>query len=119
VEPFILQPKIILNKKKPIVVANPDKSALCAVLETPNSKEYISKPIDKHGFLVQMYKNMECEVFAIGKPFPQIYYSALKHLAAIIDVLFEDIFHKCIVMLGDFRKTSILGIKNAEDDMGF
>jgi ribonucleotide monophosphatase NagD (HAD superfamily) len=84
-----------------------------------NSKEYICKPTVKEGLLAETYKNLGGEIFAIGKPFPQIYRYALEHLAAIIDVSFEDICHKRIAMLGDSLETDILGAKNAGDDLGF
>ncbi|MDR2628853.1 MAG: HAD hydrolase-like protein [Puniceicoccales bacterium] len=118
VKPFIPTLQCFLNKKKPIVIANPDKIALCAVLETPDAGEYTPKLIVKQGLLAQTYENMGGEVFAIGKPYPQIYRHALENLATAMGISLEDICKKRIAMVGDSLETDILGAKNASEDMG-
>ncbi|MDR2603583.1 MAG: HAD hydrolase-like protein [Puniceicoccales bacterium] len=118
VEPFIPTLQCFLDKKKPIVIANPDKIALCAVLETPNAREYTSKPIVKQGLLARTYESMGGEVFAVGKPYPQIYRYTLENLAMAMGISLEDICKKRIAMVGDSLETDILGAKNASKDMG-
>ncbi|MDR0742073.1 MAG: HAD hydrolase-like protein [Puniceicoccales bacterium] len=118
VEPFIPALQCFLDKKKPIVIANPDKIALCAVLETPDAGEYTAKPMVKQGFLAQTYENMGGEVFAIGKPYPQIYRYTLENLATVMGISLADICKKRIAMVGDSLETDILGAKNASKDMG-
>ncbi|MDR1528119.1 MAG: HAD hydrolase-like protein [Puniceicoccales bacterium] len=118
VEPFIPTLQCFLDKKKPIVIANPDKIALCAVLETPDAGEYTAKPMVKQGFLAQTYENMGGEVFAVGKPYPQIYRHALENLATAMEISLEDVCKKRIAMVGDSLETDILGAKNASKDMG-
>ncbi|MDR2777127.1 MAG: HAD hydrolase-like protein [Puniceicoccales bacterium] len=117
VEPFIPALQCFLDKKKPIVIANPDKIAPCAVLETPDTKEYTAKPIVQQGFLAQTYENMGGEVFAVGKPYPQIYRYTLENLATAMGISLEDICKKRIAMVGDSLETDILGAKNASKDM--
>jgi HAD superfamily hydrolase (TIGR01459 family) len=118
VEPFVPILQRFLDKNKPIVIANPDKIALCAVLETPDAGEYTAKPMVKQGLLAQTYENMGGEVFAVGKPYPQIYRHALENLATAMGISLEDICKKRIAMVGDSLETDILGAKNASEDMG-
>jgi ribonucleotide monophosphatase NagD (HAD superfamily) len=118
VEPFIPTLQCFLDKKKPIVIANPDKIALCAVLETPDAGEYTPKPVVKQGLLAQTYESMGGEVFAIGKPYPQIYRHALENLATAMGISLKDIYKNRIAMIGDSLETDILGAKNASKDMG-
>jgi HAD superfamily hydrolase (TIGR01450 family) len=118
VEPFVPALKCFLDKGKPVVIANPDKIALCAVLENPDSEEYVPKPMVKQGLLAKTYENMGGEVFAIGKPYPQIYRHALENLAATMGISLEDICKKHIAMVGDSLETDIWGAKNASDDLG-
>jgi HAD superfamily hydrolase (TIGR01450 family) len=118
VEPFVTTLKYFLDKGKPVVIANPDKVALCAVLETPDSKEYVPKPIVKQGLLAQTYENMGGEVFAIGKPYPQIYRHALENLATTMEISLGNICKKRIAMVGDSLETDIRGAENASKHMG-
>ncbi|MDR2432188.1 MAG: HAD hydrolase-like protein [Puniceicoccales bacterium] len=118
VEPFIPTLQCFLDRKKPIVIANPDKIVLRAVLETPDAREYIAKPMVKQGLLAQTYENMGGEVFAIGKPYPQIYRHTLENLSMAMEISLENICKKRIAMVGDSLETDILGAKNASKDMG-
>ncbi|MDR1457438.1 MAG: HAD hydrolase-like protein [Puniceicoccales bacterium] len=118
VEPFVPTLQCFLDKKKPIVIANPDKVALCAALETPDAGAYTPKPIVKQGFLAQTYENMGGEVFAVGKPYPQIYRHTLENLATAMGISLGDICKKRIAMVGDSLETDILGAKNASENMG-
>ncbi|MDR2737633.1 MAG: hypothetical protein LBB18_01685, partial [Puniceicoccales bacterium] len=80
-EPYMPRLEIFLRKGKPIVIANPDKFAVCQVLETPDAAEYVAKPIVKQGLIAEAYGKMGGEVFAVGKPFPSIYRYAMEKLS--------------------------------------
>ena len=118
VEPYIPKLKVFLDKKKPLVIANPDKFAICSVLPTPDASEYVTMQIAKQGYIAETYAAMGGEIFAVGKPFPQIYRYALEKLAVATGESFDDIREKHIAMVGDTLDTDILGAKNANAAFG-
>ncbi|MDR1433321.1 MAG: HAD hydrolase-like protein [Puniceicoccales bacterium] len=113
IEPYIPSLKIFLEKGKPLAIANPDKFAVCSVLPSQDAAEYVTMPIAKQGLIAEAYAAMGGEVFATGKPFPQIYGYALEKLAKTTGEGFDDIHKKRIAMVGDTIDTDILGAKNA------
>jgi HAD superfamily hydrolase (TIGR01450 family) len=118
IEPYIHQLEIFLKKNKPIVIANPDKFAICQVRETPDSTKYVAKPIVKQGFIAETYKKMGGEIFAVGKPFPQIYRYAIEELAKETGESVKNICKKRMAMIGDTLETDILGARNANEEIG-
>ncbi|MDR1401886.1 MAG: HAD hydrolase-like protein [Puniceicoccales bacterium] len=117
IEPHIPRLKIFLEKKKLIVAANPDRFAVCPVLETPKAREYVPKLVVKQGLVAEAYRNMGGEVFATGKPFPQIYRCALEKLAAFRRKSIDQVCKNKIAMIGDTLETDVLGARNASDDL--
>jgi HAD superfamily hydrolase (TIGR01450 family) len=117
IDPYIPQLKVFLEKKKPILVANPDKFAICAVLETPDAAEFSPKAVVKQGSLAEAYGQMGGEVFAVGKPFPRVYRHALEKLSARTGEELKNICQKRIAMIGDSIDTDILGAKNASKSL--
>ncbi|MDR1413432.1 MAG: HAD hydrolase-like protein [Puniceicoccales bacterium] len=118
IEPYIPKLKIFLAKKKLLVLANPDKFAVCHVLETPESAKYVPKLVAKQGLVAEAYESLGGKVLAMGKPFPQIYHHALEKLAAARRNSVEQICKSRIAMIGDTLETDILGARNASENMG-
>jgi HAD superfamily hydrolase (TIGR01450 family) len=117
IEPYIPWLRTFLRKNKPIVIANPDKVAICSVLETPDAKEYVPKLTVRQGLIAETYRDMGGEILAIGKPFARIYQYALERIAATTGESIEAIRSKRIAMIGDSIDTDILGAKNASKEL--
>ncbi|MDR2737404.1 MAG: HAD hydrolase-like protein [Puniceicoccales bacterium] len=118
VEPYIPLLKKFLREKKPLLLANPDKFAICPVLETSDAQKYVPKAIVKQGLIGETYSAMGGEVCAIGKPFPQIYRHALEKLAIAWGKSLRSVCRRRIAMVGDTLATDILGARNATESLG-
>ncbi|MDR1596022.1 MAG: HAD hydrolase-like protein [Puniceicoccales bacterium] len=118
IEPYIPWLRTFLKKDKMLVIANPDKFAVCQVLETQDSVAYTPKHVVKQGLIGEMYESMGGKIFVTGKPFPQIYRHALEKLAIATGVSTNEICQKRIAMVGDTLETDILGAKNANENIG-
>jgi HAD superfamily hydrolase (TIGR01450 family) len=117
IEPYIPWLHTFLEKNKPIVIANPDKFAICSVLETPDAGEYVPKLTVKQGLIAETYRDMGGEILAIGKPFARIYQYALERMAVATGESIEKIRSKRIAMVGDSIDTDILGAQNASREL--
>lgn len=117
-DPFIPQLKEIFEKKKPLLVANPDKYASVGVLNPENGTEYIKQLVVRQGSLGEAYVKMGGEVLFIGKPYPEVYEFALHFAAKNEHVTFSDLKNKKIAMIGDTLETDILGAQNASKKFG-
>jgi ribonucleotide monophosphatase NagD (HAD superfamily) len=78
----------------------------------------VAKLTAKQGLIGQAYENMGGKVFAIGKPFLQIYRNALQKLEKARGLTPEEIHQMRIAMVGDTLETDILGAQNASENIG-
>ncbi len=118
IEPFIPQIKEIFSKKKPLLVANPDKFASVGVLNSPEDKHFVKKLVIRQGSIGEKYIEMGGETLFVGKPYQEIFNFALHAAAKHLNVPFPKLKDFKIAMIGDTLETDILGAKNASKALG-
>jgi HAD superfamily hydrolase (TIGR01450 family) len=117
-EPYLPRLREFLAMGKPFVVANPDRTAICGVLATPDGTETVLRRVVRQGSLAEAYAAMGGEVLILGKPFPAIYRHAIGRLAAATNESAEALLGRRMAMVGDTLETDILGAANASRELG-
>lgn len=118
VEPFLGQLKELVAKKKPMLVANPDKFAFIGTSSSHDSNDYTPKLVVRQGAIGEAYAKLGGEVKFIGKPYPEVYRYALNIAAELHGTPFERLGGLKIAMIGDTLETDILGAQNATSEFG-
>lgn len=118
IDPYFPVLNLFKQYNKPLVIANPDKYARCAMLPSPDATSYVSMKTVKQGLLGETYEKMGGEVFYIGKPYPQIYKYAMERMAQLLNTTFDDVKNSRIAMIGDSLNTDILGAINTSREIG-
>jgi ribonucleotide monophosphatase NagD (HAD superfamily) len=116
-DPYTPKLRMFLETGKQLLVANPDKFAICSVWD-PKASSHVPKIIVKQGSIADLYIKMGGKVLTIGKPFPHIYGHALRRLAKLRGWQWADIPGKSIAMIGDSLETDISGANNAGEAFG-
>jgi HAD superfamily hydrolase (TIGR01450 family) len=118
VEPFLGQLRKFASKKKPMLIANPDKFAFIGTSHSHDSKDYTPKLVVRQGCIGEAYTQLGGEVKFIGKPYPEVYRYALNATAKLHGIHFDRLGSLKFAMIGDTIETDILGAQNATSEFG-
>ncbi|MDR1255688.1 MAG: HAD hydrolase-like protein [Puniceicoccales bacterium] len=118
IEPFLGPLEELALKKKPMLVANPDKFAFIGATHSHDSKEYTPKLVVRQGSIGEAYAQLGGEVKFIGKPYAEVYRYALNIAAQLHGLQFEQLNRLRIAMIGDTLETDVLGARNATAELG-
>lgn len=113
VKPFISELEKIFLKRKPLLIANPDKFASVGVRKSFEDQQYVIQFVVRQGSIGEEYIKLGGEVCFIGKPYPLVYEFALNLAAKSLNIPFNKLRDLNIAMIGDTLETDILGAKNA------